>query len=380
MSITSTKTTTKKTKTKELVLIGGGHAHVHVLKMLGMPEYKTLLQNHGINVTCISRDVFTPYSGMLPGYIAGHYTHDDMHLNLMKLCEYSNIKLIHASVTEIVPNNENATSSGGGYVKINNDDSHQPVIRYDCLSINVGSAPSSSSISLSSDGGSTIITSSSAHNHPRIIPVKPISQFSKYYETLIERIECIVEDNLKKGTSQQHTIAIVGGGAGGVELACSIQYKIQQLIRDKMMKKCPSSSSSLVVEPIDLKMIILTRGNTILNEHNWLVRKLYQRVLTERNIEVQYNTEVVGTTKTTSASTGSNNGIGVVELTINKVTSSSNKAEDEDDDTTIITTTDNNNDNNDNNNNASSTTATATTRTLVVDDCLWCTSPSGTSW
>ena len=143
----------------------------------------------------------------------------------------------------------------------------------------------------------------------------------------------------------------------------------------------PVVTGALVVEPIDLKMILLTRGNTILNEHNWLVRKLYQRVLTERNIEVQYNTEVVGTTKTTSAfSTGSNNGIGVVELTINKVTSSSNKAEDEDDDTTIITTIDNNNNNDNNNNSSSTTTTTATTRTLVVDDCLWCTSASGPSW
>ena len=308
-----------------------------------MPEYKTLLQNHSINVTCISRDVFTPYSGMLPGYIAGHYTYDDMHLNLIKLCEFSNIKLIHASVIQIIPNNDkdaDDAASGGGYVKIN-DDTH-PLIRYDCLSINVGSAPSLSSI-----GGTT----ATSQRHPRLIPVKPISQFSKYYDSLIGRIENIVEDNLKNRTTQQHTIAVVGGGAGGVELTCSIQYRIQQLIRDQM-RKCPSSS----LEPLELKMILLTRGNSILQEHNWIVRKLYHHALTERNISVHYNTEVVGTN-------GNNNG--GVELSINKI-SNNNKADNNDDDT--ITTTDNNN-------NASSSTAF-----VQVDDCLWCTSASGPSW
>ncbi len=65
---------------KDVVLVGGGHTHVHVVKMLGMAPIP------GVAVTLISKSVFTPYSGMLPGYIAGHYTFDECHVDLYKLC------------------------------------------------------------------------------------------------------------------------------------------------------------------------------------------------------------------------------------------------------------------------------------------------------
>ena len=66
----------------DLVLVGGGHAHVHALKMFGMAPLKSIIEENGIQITLISSTVLTPYSGMLPGIVSGHYTSEEIHLDL----------------------------------------------------------------------------------------------------------------------------------------------------------------------------------------------------------------------------------------------------------------------------------------------------------
>ncbi|GMH54004.1 hypothetical protein TrRE_jg2329, partial [Triparma retinervis] len=120
----------------DLVLIGGGHAHIHLLKMLGMPSshngFKELVA--GVRLTLITRDVQTPYSGMLPGYVAGHYSYSDVHIDLSKLCAFSNFRMVHATACgiEVGPDGRSGrVLCVGG----------RPPVRFDVLSVDCGSSP-----------------------------------------------------------------------------------------------------------------------------------------------------------------------------------------------------------------------------------------------
>src|SRR6516225_5334299 len=79
----------------EIVLIGGGHAHVHVLAAFAMrPE-------PGVRLTLISADLITPYSGMLPGVVAGLYAPEEAHIDLVRLAAATATRLIHADAIGI---------------------------------------------------------------------------------------------------------------------------------------------------------------------------------------------------------------------------------------------------------------------------------------
>lgn len=242
----------------DLVLIGGGHAHVHVLKMLGMPEGRKLVLEQGIRVTLIARDVHTPYSGMLPGYVAGHYTLDEIHLDLERICRFSNVRLIHASAVSVTYN-----KNGGGMVEC---DDGRPPVRYDALSFDIGSTPAGTPPGL-------------------VTPVKPISQFAAKYNKLVEKME--KEASLYSPTNP-FTLLVVGGGAGGIELACSVEHSLSKVVEQQgLSKDC-------------VKVVVATRGEDLLVQHNTGVRRIFQRILREKGIDVHYKTTVVDVKPTES--------------------------------------------------------------------------------
>src|SRR5438552_17319410 len=109
--------------TQDLVLVGGGHAHVHVLKSFGMRPAA------GVRVSLVARDLETPYSGMLPGYVAGLYSFDECHIDLVRLARFAGARLIHAEAVGLDHPARQILCRA------------HPPIRYDILSLDIGSTP-----------------------------------------------------------------------------------------------------------------------------------------------------------------------------------------------------------------------------------------------
>lgn len=168
--------------TKDLVLVGGGHTHVAVLKHFGMKPMP------GVRVTLISRESNAPYSGMLPGLIAGHYTFPDAHIDLAPLARFARARFLREQVVGVDPEKKRVVCAG------------RPPLAFDVLSLNTGSAPGVRRVAGAEDS---------------VVPVKPIDGFFARWTQLRERVAA---------TSGPVSIGIVGGGAGGVEVALSIRY------------------------------------------------------------------------------------------------------------------------------------------------------------
>ena len=223
---------------RDIVLIGGGHSHVGVLKSFGMRPIP------GVRLTLICTDMHTPYSGMLPGYVAGHYDYDDVHIDLSRLCVFAGARLFKDEVIGI--------DRASHKVLCRN----RPPVPYDQLSINIGSTPQLSGVPGAAD---------------HAVAVKPIQRFNDRWVSLLERV---------RHQAGKTTIAVVGAGAGGVELTLAMQFRLRNEL--KAMQRNPD----------DLVFHLFTNIATILPTHNAGVRKRFEAVLAERGVVVHANAAV----------------------------------------------------------------------------------------
>ena len=181
---------------------------------------------------------------MLPGYIAGHYEYDDVHIDLSRLAQFGQSRLYRAEVIGIDRINKKVLCR------------NRPPVPYDKLSINIGSTPQMLEVP-----GAT----------ENVVPVKPIVQFNQRWLALLERVRT------KAGKT---VIAVVGAGAGGVELTLAMQFRLRNELK------------ALGRNPDDLNFHLFNSAAEILPTHNRSVRASFMKVLQERGVKLHLHAEV----------------------------------------------------------------------------------------
>jgi selenide,water dikinase len=211
---------------KRLVLVGGGHAHVHVLKALGETH------DAGVAVALVTPVARQVYSGMLPGYVAGHYSLAECGIDLEPLAHRARAIVLRSPAVRIDSARREVVLANG------------EAVAYDVLSLNVGSQP---------------LVGDAAGVREHAIAVRPLERFVEGWERVL---------SLAKAGAL-NAISVVGGGAAGVELALAMQWRL----------RAEAASSAPHVR-------ILTDAPSLLMEHPWPVRARVEWMARRREIGV----------------------------------------------------------------------------------------------
>ncbi len=224
---------------KDVVLIGAGHAHVQVLKRFGMKPLP------GVRFTLITREVHTPYSGMLPGLVAGRYSFDEAHIDTGPLARFAGARLYQSAAVGIDLKARRVICD------------NRPPVPYDLLSINTGSTPNTVDVPGASE---------------HAIPVKPIDRFLGHLDALLKRIEA---------NGDGRRIVLVGAGAGGVELLLSLEARLRR------------QAVAAGRDPARLSFTLLSATPDILPGFPLAFQKRFRDIFAARGIEVLTNARVI---------------------------------------------------------------------------------------
>lgn len=167
--------------TREIVLVGGGHSHALLLRRWGMNPLP------GARLTVINPAPTAPYTGMLPGFVAGHYGRDDLEIDLVRLARFAGARIVLGWVNGIDRAEKQISVTGRG------------PIAYDVASIDIGITSDMPEIPGFSEHGCA---------------AKPLGPFAARWRA-----------HLGKGAGPA---VVIGGGLGGVELAMAMRHSLPE--------------------------------------------------------------------------------------------------------------------------------------------------------
>lgn len=171
----------------EVFLVGGGHSHVQVLESLASQPLADT------RVTVIVDSPIAIYSGMAPGFVAGQYRASELEIDVPRLCQWAGVECIVEPVKTIEAESRQIVLEGGG------------CLSYELASINVGS---------------TVAGLDLPGIRESAIPTRPIAE-------LIRRADEILDSACRRRDESPFQVVVVGGGAGGVELAFTFLERLR---------------------------------------------------------------------------------------------------------------------------------------------------------
>ena len=213
----------------KLVLIGDGHSHSVTLSRW-LERSLTLPDRPIADITLITPNAETIYSGAVPAYLAGWSNRAACSVNVAGLAASLGIKVILDEAIGLDLAQQCVVSRN-----------HGP-IAFDVLSLDIGSTPQIP-----------------AMPSQRIIPMKPMG-------ILLD----LLEPYFELGPSEPLSIAIVGGGLGGVEVALSLKERLGT----------------------QLNLSLICRSQTIAPTQSKRMQEVLNYELESRSIRVHLNTTV----------------------------------------------------------------------------------------
>ncbi len=220
---------------KRLLLLGGGHAHLEVMRLIGLSPLQDT------EVTLISPSIRQVYSGMIPGWIAGHYSLDECTIRLDSLAEQSKCGFLQTRATAIDPQCNEVECADGRR------------LRYDVLSINTGA---------------DIRTDVFRTDSPECVwPIRPLESFAESLEHYDAQI----------ATCDSSRIAIIGGGAASVELILALHHRFSRN-RDTQQ----------------VQLTLITAGTDLLLEYPCKVRSAIKTEFGAKGIQIVDGSRAIG--------------------------------------------------------------------------------------
>lgn len=213
---------------KRLVLAGAGHAHALVLRELARRPLR------GAEVVVLSPEPRAPYSGMVPGWLAGLYRFDEIVVDFPPLAAAAGARWCRSALQALDPARRRLTLADGS------------ALDYDLLSLNVGST-----------------LEPPAARHATMLPLRPLSLLRQRVDALLARWQ---EDR----ADRPFVVTAIGGGAAGVEGLLGLLHRLRTLRPDRAVQAG-----------------LLTRGTTLLPGLSAAARRAALRALDRAQVSVQ---------------------------------------------------------------------------------------------